>query len=222
MKSIAAVALLDDGPLSRAQVTTAGLWMGMMLIPLGASGGIDFVNRFVPLTVVTGIQLGVGMNLAIKGVHMIEALPSWAHNVDGKALAVLCAILVLCMTAKSNPRPTSRTGEQQQSGSTNYAVGIYLFGLGAVLALIKMFEERSMPKWSWEPVFVWAPSDITSWEDWKTGLFQGALPQLPLTTLVRCLQDIVYTNMYRKCSHHAFPFTELRYFLMLLGPITLS
>ena len=72
MKSIAVVAIAEV--LSREKVTTAGLCMGIMLILLGYSNGIEWVNRIVPTPVVSGMQVGVGLSLAIHGLHMVADL----------------------------------------------------------------------------------------------------------------------------------------------------
>ena len=56
MKSIAALALVDA--LTRQQVSTAGIWMGILLTLLGLSDLIEWVNRIVPTSVVSGMQLG--------------------------------------------------------------------------------------------------------------------------------------------------------------------
>jgi hypothetical protein len=51
MKSIAAVAIAEG--LTREQVTTAGMWMGIFMTLL-SFGGIEAVNKVVPKSVVSG------------------------------------------------------------------------------------------------------------------------------------------------------------------------
>ena len=92
MKSIAAVALV--GAISREQVTSAGIWMGILLSALGLSNGIEWVNRIVPASVVCGIQLGVGISLAIKGFHLVSDL-TWVSAPDCILLALVCSLACL-------------------------------------------------------------------------------------------------------------------------------
>lgn len=65
MKTIAAVALASPG-LSLAEVMAAGLFVGCVMLLLGATGAMDLVNRAVPGNIVRGIQLAVGLQLAQK------------------------------------------------------------------------------------------------------------------------------------------------------------
>jgi MFS superfamily sulfate permease-like transporter len=157
MKSIAAVALLNV--LSQSQVTAAGIIMGVLLLALGLTNAIECVAQIIPLAVVAGMQVGVGMSLSLHGLAMSTEL-SWYSSLDCMLLAVLCGMASLYLLQKDKP------------------VGIYLVGLGAIVALIELdnFE------WSASPILTWAVVDI-DWNDWKTGFLEGAIPQLPLSTL---------------------------------------
>lgn len=195
MKSIAAVALVEA--LNRQQVTAAGVWMGIFLVLLSL-GAIEWVNRLVPLAVVSGMQVGVGCSLAIKGFHIISDL-TWIDNVDCILLAVLCALLSLFFLREPAADENSHIINIDQPEIDHHsrrrrehrhlpAVGLYLFSLGAVIAVLKIFlqdDDDSRISWnSGRSIAVWALQN-TSWSDWKMGLLEGALPQLPLSTLVR-------------------------------------
>jgi predicted benzoate:H+ symporter BenE len=65
MKTIAAVALASPG-LSLSEVMNAGLFVGGVMLLLGLTGAMDLVNRVVPGSIVRGIQLAVGLQLAQK------------------------------------------------------------------------------------------------------------------------------------------------------------
>jgi predicted benzoate:H+ symporter BenE len=65
MKTIAAVALASPG-LSLPEVMAAGLFVGGVMLLLGVTGAMDLVNRAVPGSIVRGIQLAVGLQLAQK------------------------------------------------------------------------------------------------------------------------------------------------------------
>lgn len=69
MKAIAAIALTEG--LTADQIVAAGLLTGLTVFVLGITGGILWVHRIIPRPVVRGLQLGVGLALAQKGL-------SWA------------------------------------------------------------------------------------------------------------------------------------------------
>ncbi|CAD7703116.1 unnamed protein product [Ostreobium quekettii] len=70
MKTISAVALSDE-PLSVPEVMVAGLGVSAMVLFLGLTGLMSHFNRLVPMPLVRGVQLGVGLKLAIKGFGMV-------------------------------------------------------------------------------------------------------------------------------------------------------
>lgn len=185
MKSIAAVAIAEG--LSRSQVTAAGVWMGFLLILLGVTNGIELVNLLVPTPVVSGIQIGVGANLAIRGLVMVQGL-SWAQGPDCILFAIACSIFCLYLLQEKPSRTDTqeRYPPRQQKASTP-PMGLYLFGLGILLASIKLHQTRSDESnmefgFFGAPIVKWALHDLT-WNDWKQGLLEGAIPQLPLTTM---------------------------------------
>lgn len=70
-----------------------------------------------------------------------------------------------------------------------HPVGIYLFLIGALFATIELATtdnadgQYDLPlRLFGAPVAVWA-LDTISPEDWRVGFFDGAIPQIPLTTL---------------------------------------
>jgi hypothetical protein len=189
MKSIAAVAIAEG--LTRTQVTTAGMWMGISMTLL-SFGGIEAVNKVVPKSVVSGLQMGVGLRLATKGMVMIQHL-TWWGTMDCITLAVVCSLLCLYWLRErspANPNTSHRNGQESlcQRLSQKPPIGLYLFGLGSILAAIQLAttttskDENSIPWLFGEPVITNALHNVT-WEDWKIGLLEGAIPQLPLTTL---------------------------------------
>lgn len=98
MKSISAVALTDSSGsagnvgLDAQSVTTAGILTGGAVLILGVTNLIEVVNWIVPLTVVCGLQIGVGIRLASKGMIDIQKLP-WGGGYDCIGMALVCAIL---------------------------------------------------------------------------------------------------------------------------------
>eukprot|EP00538_Stauroneis_constricta_P011119 CAMPEP_0119557678 /NCGR_PEP_ID=MMETSP1352-20130426/9269_1 /TAXON_ID=265584 /ORGANISM="Stauroneis constricta, Strain CCMP1120" /LENGTH=669 /DNA_ID=CAMNT_0007604817 /DNA_START=170 /DNA_END=2179 /DNA_ORIENTATION=- len=192
MKSIAAVAIA--GGLDRLQVTTAGIWMGVVMTTLSVSGGIEFVNKIVPVSVVSGLQMGVGMKLAIRGMLMIQDLPWWGQ-LDCIFTAVVCTLFSMVLLKEQQQRQAAaqpRTMSLWRRLTQKPPVGLYLFGLGAILSLINSWIQE--PKeatdrledpasiWFGAPIVVNALKGVTS-DDWRKGFLEGAIPQLPLTTL---------------------------------------
>ena len=86
MKTIAAAAIADG--LSAGAVSAAGLFVGACVLALGLTGLVEVVNRFVPRSVVSGIQLGLGVRMVGLALVMIFDAPWWAAAV-GAALALV-------------------------------------------------------------------------------------------------------------------------------------
>ena len=64
MRAVSAV-LLTSG-LSAGEIAAAGLCLGLILLVLGATGAIGWFARIVPQSVMTGLQLGLGITLALR------------------------------------------------------------------------------------------------------------------------------------------------------------
>ena len=70
MKAIAAVAIAERLPLN--QILAAGIWTSAIVLFLGLTGLITVVNRVIPKPVVRGLQLGLGLQLLIRGVQLVR------------------------------------------------------------------------------------------------------------------------------------------------------
>lgn len=233
MKSIAAVALSEGWEAGR--VTAAGIWMGILLIVLGATSLIEIVNKIVPIYVVSGLQIGVGIRLATKGINMVAKL-GWLDTYDCVTLGVLCAILSMYFlredrcpdgrtrrhlddddhpgdgtTEPSTAAAAAAASEEEEVRNPSsvhssrligtkwlkcpcnmkqrHPVGLYLFLIGACLASVTLIttnnenNQYDLPlRFFGAPVAIWAVDSVTA-DDWKYGFLEGALPQLPLSTL---------------------------------------
>jgi MFS superfamily sulfate permease-like transporter len=73
MKAVSAV-LIASG-LSAGEIAAAGLCLGVILLVLGATGAIGRFARIVPQSVVTGLQLGLGITLALLSLELMAELP---------------------------------------------------------------------------------------------------------------------------------------------------
>jgi SulP family sulfate permease len=69
MKTIGAYAIAAG--LSAQQITSAGLWMGAILLVLGLTGLIEVIRKYTPKNIVRGVQLALGVVLLTKGLGLI-------------------------------------------------------------------------------------------------------------------------------------------------------
>lgn len=70
MKVLAVVAIAQAW--TPEMVYTSGLAMGIVWLVLGATGAMDFIARWMPRSVIRGIQLSLGALLAIEGFKMVS------------------------------------------------------------------------------------------------------------------------------------------------------
>jgi len=73
MKAVAAMAVA--GALTPAAVAASGMLVGLSLLALAWSGAIDQARRLLPQSVLAGVQVGIGLTLAVKGIGLMEADP---------------------------------------------------------------------------------------------------------------------------------------------------
>ncbi len=158
MKAIAAVAIAEG--LAPGEIAAAGFGAGIVVLALGWTGGVTLVARLVPRPVVRGIQLGVGLKLAVTGVGMIAAVDWW--GTDSRIVALAAAVLVLG-TARIRRFP---------SALVLLVAGLVLLFLGRPEAVEHVPLGWSGPGWIWP-----------TGEEWRVGLLWGAVPQIPLTLL---------------------------------------
>jgi MFS superfamily sulfate permease-like transporter len=78
MKAVAAVLLTAQ--LTPGGVAATGVMLGLVLLLVGATGGIARFARIVPQSVVAGIQLGLGVALALLSVELMAGAP-WLAGV---------------------------------------------------------------------------------------------------------------------------------------------
>jgi len=128
MKSIAAVALTDVAAgtsgstatgLDAQSVTTAGILTGGAVFLLGVTNLMEVVNMIVPMTVVCGLQIGVGLRLASKGIRDIQKL-SWGGGYDCIGVAVACALLSMFWLRDNEngmKKRERRTSEGEEEGA---------------------------------------------------------------------------------------------------------
>jgi MFS superfamily sulfate permease-like transporter len=165
MKAIAAVALTEG--LTVPQIVAAGATVSVVVLVLGVTGLIDWLNRVVPRSVVRGLQLALGLSLLMKGMQMVAGTPwlvagtPWPAP-DGILTGLLSALLVLLLFF-----------------SRRVPAALVLFGLGLGIAVwthpgvvASLGVGVTLPKWS-----------PPAWADFVAAFPKAALPQIPLTTL---------------------------------------
>lgn len=157
MKAIAAVAIAEG--LSGGEVVAAGWAMGLVLTVLAVTGLIPLFDRYVPRPVVRAIQLGIGAKLLLTTLSWLGPLP--AMGADSILTAAIVSALLIIGLVRRWP----------------LVLPVFIAGF-VVLAFTQPAAYQSIgltppaPRWiAMKP------------EEWTTGLFHAALPQLPLTLL---------------------------------------
>jgi MFS superfamily sulfate permease-like transporter len=159
MKAIAAVALTEN--LTVPQIVAAGAAVSAIILVLGLTGLIDWLNRVIPRSVVRGLQLALGLLLLMKGIQMVAGTHAWLAP-DSYATGLAAALLVLLLFF-----------------SRRVPAALVLFGAGLALAVWQHPDLVSslglgftLPTWS-----------PPAWEDFVSSFPKAAVPQIPMTTL---------------------------------------
>ena len=159
MKAIAAVAIAEG--LTESQILIAGIGTGVVVLFLGVTGLINWLNAAIPRSVVRGLQLALGLKLLSGGFAMIAGTNTWI-GWDSIAMGVFCAVLVLLLYF-----------------SKRIPGALVVFGIGLVAVLATDFSIVSRMTFG----LGWHLPNLLDPGDWSVGLQRGALPQIPLTTL---------------------------------------
>ena len=156
MKAIAAVAIAEG--LTQGEIAAAGFLAGFIVLILGITGLVVVVEKLVPRPVVRGIQLGVGLKLAAKGVALSLATGWFAW--DGRIIALAAASIVLATHHREK-----------------FPSALVLFVGGMIISVINSPEAYTGLAMGWGGPSIIIPTLA----EWQSGFFKGALPQLPLT-----------------------------------------
>ena len=150
MKAIAALVIV--GALTPAQMMASGIVIGAVLAILAACGVVDRIARMLPGTVIAGVQLGVGAQLAIIGFRLLLSEPAFGVG----TLVVLAALFFTRYRAVS-------------------CIGVFVAAAG--LSLIAAPGQLAGVGVSWSlPAFA-----LPSPGDFEAALLIAVLPQLALT-----------------------------------------
>ncbi len=155
MKAIAAVALTQG--LTVPQILAAGMLVSALVLLAGLTGLVGRLAKLVPGDVVRGLQLALGLQLAIKGLEL-----GWHSGLDRWWLGLPALALGWWMLRKE------RT-----------PVALLLFGAGLAITLW-----RTPQAWSNLHLGLHLPHLIPiASGDWGVAFWKAAVPQLPVTLL---------------------------------------
>jgi MFS superfamily sulfate permease-like transporter len=159
MKAIAAVAISQG--LTTNEILSAGIVTGLIIFLFGITKIIELFNRIIPLSVIRGLQLGIGLQLLIKGFSMVLGTKHF-FGYDSISVGILSGVLVLLLFF-----------------SRKIPGAIVVFSLGLLFLLLKSPNSFSGLKFD-----VYVPHFVNlSWNNFLNGTLKAAIPQVPLTTL---------------------------------------
>ncbi len=153
----AVATLVIAGGISASQVYGAGLSIGLLMLALTASGLLDRLRTLVPKSVIRGIQLGLGLKLALLAI--VHYIPSAGGA--GLVLAAVCALVVILLLGNRRCPPA-----------------LPVVGIGVAYALV--FNDGTGLE---QAGFGFALPSLVRFTstDMLQGLILLALPQIPLS-----------------------------------------
>jgi len=155
LKAMAAIAIADG--LGGAVLAGGGLAVGVIMLALSLTGGLELVDRLIPKRVVRGMQFGLGIKLAMLALQ--RYLPD--GGMEGYLLGAVA--LLIAVLLKDNRR---------------YPAAPFILALGLLYTLgFKDGLTRIQPELTLGLPVAQAPS----LDDILTGLVILAIPQLPLS-----------------------------------------
>lgn len=135
----------------------AGIAIGVVMLLLSWSGGLDLMARWVPKPVIRGIQLGLGLSLC--GLAFQKYIPSMGNT--GYVMAALSAVFILIFIDRKK-----------------IPVSVFLIFGGALYAWIFHPEVRAIG----DHMGLYLPKlHLPTWEHVTQGFLLLALPQIPLS-----------------------------------------
>ena len=159
MKAIAAIALAEG--LGAGEIVAAGMWVSAVVLVLGLSGALGWIQRSIPTAVVRGLQLALALTLLMRGLKSVApgAAP-WAS--DGLGLAILAGLAVLFL---------------RDSRRLPAALVLFLAGIGvAWFTAPQAFASIRLEPW-------WPTLALPTGEEFRAAWWSAAFPQVPLTLL---------------------------------------
>jgi SulP family sulfate permease len=182
MKAIGAYAIAVG--LTPLEIQASCLWMGGILLLLGATGFIEIIQRFTPKSSIRGVQLVVGVVLLTKGLELMVEPDSHMRlqEVLGVPLGPLLGALglIAALLLLDNRRVPA-------------AMVILTLGIGLGLVAGKPFEVGAV---SGFPLLPLGPYGWPSWDVFWWVLPVLVLPQLPVTVGNAILSNVELSREY--------------------------
>ena len=166
MKTIAAVAITED--LTGNELIGAGLTVSFAVFLLGQTGLIETINYLTPVSIVKGLQLGLGITMAVKGIELMSDLP-FARDPDSILLTIVCMSFTLL----------ALSFRMKKKRYIPAALILVVFGL--LIAVIRTFVKGDVE--GRPGVFVKLTISDLTFQDLLNGFWKAGFAQLPLTTL---------------------------------------
>ncbi|KAF9931705.1 hypothetical protein BGZ67_005151 [Mortierella alpina] len=169
MKSIAAIALTNH--MSLGSVMGAGMSVSVVILILGVTRTIFLVQKYTPIAVIRGIQLGTAVSFAGKAADLVKQAQTfggegwdWANNYEWACIAF---IIVFIFYYRAKRIPTA----------------MILFFIGLIIAFVKLYTNPP-PKAVYPKIGVYTVSvTVPTGEEFKHGFLSAGLGQIPLTAL---------------------------------------
>ena len=161
-KAVAAIALALALPPSA--IASAGLWMGALMLFIGATNLVTPLARLFSLPIVRGIQLGLGLLLAREGLRLMfrshSGLLAGAGTIPGWAIALSGAAVLLAFYR-----------------SRRFPAALVLLGAGMLLGLLTSSNGLRQLGWGPLPLQLLHPEAA----ELRRVLFALVVPQFALT-----------------------------------------
>ena len=136
MKTISAVAIASlnsSQKVTLEEVMAAGMFVSAVVLFLGVTRLVDFVNRIVPRSVVAGLQLGVGLKLASSGVKSVFLMEQqqqkgsskrWRGATGGEGWALGAAALAFLFVSTVAARSRGE-GEAGPASASSFSAPLF-------------------------------------------------------------------------------------------------
>lgn len=163
MKSIASIAITEG--LTSQEILTSGILTGSIVFVLGITNFIDKINKHIPLSLISGIQFGLGLKMSINGIKLISDT-NW-NQIDG----IITGIILSFLTYFS-------------FNIKRFPSALILTLLGITYSIIKLiYYSDNIIEYKFVTPFSIDEIKTVETYDWYNGFIKGSLPQLPLTLL---------------------------------------
>ena len=178
MKVIGAYAIATA--MNASQITAAGYLMGLVLLLIGATGAITIIGKYIPRSVVRGVQLSTGTLLMVQGVKLMLGTSTLqkihqtvepylsVQSVGPVPIGIIIGVFGGCLTL------ILLENKKFPAGLIVVVAGLVLgLGLGNRQSLHELHIGINLP--------VFLPFGWPSRADFAFALFALVLPQIPMT-----------------------------------------